>query len=228
MKNTTTIELDAGNYAALLKESFAWRYENNQDLWSHENALRMSAEYISRFLPSDVHSKVLDIGIGVGDNIKPLLELGHHVTGLDIVIPHAWDELRRYWGNNIELIHTEFLNWDGPKNIFDMVTDLGCLHHQLPSQYGLYLEKIKYHLKPGAYLCLCVYEEPDKYVETGRMDKTDHNRLAKNFTQKELTILLAGYGFNVKAVEHILRPALKQNYLVLVTETVHYPAEIRT
>jgi cyclopropane fatty-acyl-phospholipid synthase-like methyltransferase len=208
----------ANDYLELLKTSFEWRYRTGNDVWSHEKALRAVTAWLLEHMDGHPPLKVLDVGIGTACNTTAVLEAGHHVTGIDLIEPPVWESLRQRWGDALTLICSPFQEWQGPKQAFDFALDLGCLHHQHPAEYSSYLRKVAAHLKPQGRFGLCVYEEPGENTEHGRMETTDHGRLAKCFTLVEAGELLASAGFKVRAVQRIHRPALDRVYLALVGE----------
>lgn len=210
--------IDPDDYASTLRRSFTWRYEKGQDVWSGEVALRRAADVLFAHLPTG--GSLLDIGIGSAANVLPLLQAGHTVTGVDIVTPANWSQLRADWARQLTLIEANFLDWAGPEASFDMVSDLGCLHHQLPAQYMLYLQGIGRLLRADGRLGLCVYEEVESGRDTGRMQTTDHGRLAKTFTEGELLTLLASCGFQPIDIARVERAADLPPYLTVVATRV--------
>jgi SAM-dependent methyltransferase len=203
-----------GDYAATLRRSFSWRYAQGQDVWSGESALHAAAAALFAHLPAG--GTLLDIGIGSGANVAALLAAGHPVTGVDIVTPPNWADLRAAWGTQLTLVECDFLDWEGPAGAFDMVSDLGCLHHQRPDDYGPYLHKIRRLLRAGGRLALCVYE--DVGADVGSLATTDHGRLAKNFAETELRTLLSASGFALVALIRIARADGLPPYLAVVAE----------
>lgn len=207
---------ESDDYASTLRRSFTWRYLQGQDVWSGEAALHAAAAWLFGRLPAG--GTLLDIGFGSGANVQPALVAGHAVTGIDIVTPANWADLRTRWGAQLRLIESDFLVWEGEAGAFDMVSDLGCLHHQRPDDYLPYLRRIGRLLRRDGRLGLCVYEEVVEAGEVGRMQTTDHGRLAKNFTEEELRRLLASAGFRIAELDRIVRAVGLPPYLVVVAQ----------
>lgn len=205
---------DSDDYASTLRRSFAWRYSQGQDVWSGEAALHEAAAWVFGHLPEG--GQLLDIGFGSGANVQSVLAAGHAVTGIDIVAPANWGELRARWGSRLTLIEADFLSWEREPGGFDLVSDLGCLHHQQPENYLPYLRKIGRLLRGDGRLGLCVYEEAVEVADVGRMQTTDHGRLAKNFTEAELARLLDAAGFDILESHRTGRAAGLPPYLTVV------------
>jgi SAM-dependent methyltransferase len=205
-------------YAETLRRSFRWRYHNAQDVWSSEPALQQAARWIFNHLPHSTVCDVLDIGIGAATNVTPLLHAGHRVYGLDIVTPPNWPELRQRWSSQLDLIEADFLSWDARGARFDLVCDLGCLHHQLPDNYLTYLHRVRAVLQANARFGLCVYEDISPDVTAGSIQTTDHGRLAKTFVAAELLDLLSTVGLEVADTFRVMRAAALPPYLVVLAQ----------
>ena len=210
-----------GAYEDVLRRSFTWRYAENQDVWTHEDALHKIGALAADVLDAIGGRRILDVGIGNGSAATGLLAAPDRtLTGLDIVRPSGWDDLAARYGDRIELVESGFLTWEPPAAPFDLVIDMGCYHHQAPDDHAAYLSRARTLTAPGGRLVLCVYGlEPDAPQPVAR-DETDHGRLSFHFTPEALRSRLEEAGFAVDRIHRVERPALEAHYLVAVAEPV--------
>ncbi|MEL7240361.1 MAG: class I SAM-dependent methyltransferase [Planctomycetota bacterium] len=162
--------------------------------------------------------RILDIGIGNGAHAEAILsDQTRRLTGIDIVTPPVWPDLRDRFGDRIELHEADFLGWAPSSDAFDFVMDLGCYHHQAPEAHAPYLEKIRALTTRRGRFLLCVYGAEPEAASAVSEEKTDHGRLSYRFTPDALEARLADAGFESIELKRVERPSLREHYLVAVS-----------
>jgi len=98
-------------------------------------------------------TKVLEVGCGFGGNLRPFLDLGCQVTGVDILessIERAKIELNIEGRNNLELITSDIYDIDYFKQQFDVIIMKDTLEH-IPNQ-ELFLSLLETFLKSNGVI----------------------------------------------------------------------------
>ena len=206
---------DRNEYRHVLTSSFEWRYREQRDVWSEEPALGSAADRLFRFITSKP-SHVLDIGTGRGDRLLPLVESGHQVLGLDLLAHRRWSEFEHAGKGRLRFEQANFLDWSWSGSAFDFIMDLGCFHHQHPSEYPLYLEKVAELLRPDGLFALCIYLESNVQAHTGRVELTNHGRVGKYFTCQEICDVLTRSNLKPIMFEEVGRQPPLGAYLLVV------------
>jgi cyclopropane fatty-acyl-phospholipid synthase-like methyltransferase len=207
-----------------LRESFTWRYSEGQDVWTNETALSKVAAIAVNEMVQNSSVQILDIGIGNGAHVKEILEDENRtLTGLDIVTPPAWPELKQKYQDRISLIEGDFMSWgeDEPSAVassFDLILDMGCFHHQLPEVHKNYLLKARRLLSPGGTFVLCVYGINGESDDSRKQEQTDHKRLAFYYSTDGIEEQLNSCGFEVSSIATVMRPELDEHYLVAISK----------
>lgn len=201
-------------YGEALTKSFEQRYQRGEDFWTGEDALQQAAFLLCDRLQNRGKGLLLDIGIGAGTAVEPFLERGNRIVGVDLHRNEAWPGLTRKWGDRLQFVKTNYLDWQGWKHKFDAVLDNGCFHHQHPDHYEAYLRKIKEHSKPGALLSLCVCLESEPDLSEGRIEYVEMGRIDKSFQIDELRELMKANGFQWLEGRRIQREMMDTKYLV--------------
>jgi malonyl-CoA O-methyltransferase len=76
------------------------------------------------------NSTVLEIGCGTGRHTQRLAEAGNHITGLDISAGMLEKARAKMPGNNVRLIHADFMTYDGLNpDQFDMALASLVIEH---------------------------------------------------------------------------------------------------
>ncbi len=89
--------------------------------------------YISEVFPVNKETTILEIGCGEGGNLRPFLELGCKVTGVDIM-PHRIAEAERYFADhpqrsNLTLIADDMYNRTEADGTFDVIIMRDVIEH---------------------------------------------------------------------------------------------------
>ena len=114
--------------------------------------LKYVIPYITELMPINVETKVAEIGCGEGGNLKPFLDLGCKVVGIDL---SAWkiSEGEKLFENhplkqNITLIAKNIYDiTESPELKFDLIVMRDTLEH-IPNQEK-FMEHLKIFLKPN-------------------------------------------------------------------------------
>lgn len=81
-------------------------------------------------------SRVLEVGCGYGGNLLPFLEIGCHVTGVDIR-PYSIERAKEYLDiqnrTNLELVCSDIYEAEGLENSFDVIFMKDTIEH-IPNQ----------------------------------------------------------------------------------------------
>lgn len=195
-----SIELpEPDKYRSTLLESFQWRYSNKRDSWSPgksgDRGLDGGYSMMLKSAPAHSGFRILDIGAGTGERLAQYAPAGCVVVGLDLISQPLWPALSKAYEGTLTFEEGDFFTWTPPDFEFDVIIDSGILHHQHPSTYERYLEKVRAILAPRGTFGILVYKEQSEQPE-GSMQTTDHGRLCRNFTEDELSHLLSSSGFD--------------------------------
>lgn len=184
-KESKSIMVDkASTYEQILFHSFAARYRAQKDSWTRESAQRNAARFLLESLPGDRPHHLLDIGTGRGVDLELFLKAGHHATGIDIMNIPDWDALRTTWGQQVTLVCTSFQAFQTNQR-YTAALDAGCLHHQDPSEYPAYLQKLHDLLLPGARCVFSVFT-PDDESSPGEVFVLDDQRVNRVLSIAEM------------------------------------------
>jgi hypothetical protein len=95
------------------------------------------------------------------------------------------------------------------------------MHHQHPTLYSAYLNKIHKLMKFDSYLALNVYAEMDQSKAQGQIKYTDNERICKYFTRSEISVLLRTKGFRILETELIYRHNVDEYYLLIIAQKIN-------
>ncbi|MFG2357866.1 class I SAM-dependent methyltransferase [Streptomyces sp. NPDC048521] len=205
-------------YDDVLYAAFERRYQQGEDSWSDEGAMRRLVPLLSRHLePRAAH--VLDLGAGRGPDTLALLEAGHRVTATDLLRLPDWDAIERRWGDRVTFLRGDITELDLPEGEFDAVVDNGVLHHQDPAHYTEYLAAVHRSLRPGGLLAVSLFTTVDKR-SAGVLNRAEDGRLSRWFTDDEAQSLLNAAGFRTLASEQVGRKLAGLAYLLVVASAV--------
>ncbi|WP_340613301.1 class I SAM-dependent methyltransferase [Xenorhabdus thailandensis] len=202
------LKLMAREYEKILRSDFLASYLEKRDSWTEEAAMQQASIILHSQLAHK--SDVLDIGAGRGRDTQYLLSQGHHVTAVDLVELPEWSSLTQRFGNQVQFHTTPVTELTG-EALFDGVLDNGCLHHQHPDEYAIYLKRVHTLLRPTGIFTLSVFESEG----TGRLYVNQAQRLYREFTESELKKLLHAAHFTLVSEHRVPRPAMGLNYLVI-------------
>jgi SAM-dependent methyltransferase len=112
---------------------------SNLDLYFKEQYTTCK-NYIIPFIEQkkkfNTSTRVLEVGCGYGGNLLPFLEMGCHVTGVDIR-PHSIERAKEYLDiqnrTNLELICSDIYEAEGLENSFDVIFMKDTIEH-IPNQ----------------------------------------------------------------------------------------------
>jgi len=122
----------------------------------YEKLSPFSKKVFSSVKPGD---RVVDVGCGVGRNIRRFMELGCSVIGVDQSIS-SLRRIRRI-DSEIELVNASVFNLPFNDEVFDVVTSVGVLHHTGDARRA-FVELARI-LKPGGTLYLSIYRKYGTY-----------------------------------------------------------------
>lgn len=207
----------SSKYHSVLEASFASWYDRGRDAWSSEQAMRGAARYLLAQLAPGVPHHVLDIGTGRGRDVELFLEAGHRSTGVDVVELEDWAALRARWGDRVTLIKCAFQELQTDQR-FTAALDVGCLHHQEPSDYPAYLVKLHTLLVPGAPCVFSVFTPNDTQAERGDVLTLPDRRINRELTEREMQTCLSAAGFTWREAHRWPRDKIEGCYLVILCE----------
>lgn len=198
--------MDTGRkeYFRVLRNAFAKHYREQSDEWTRDAAMRVLPALVQGYLKLPAGTRVLDIGCGCGADVEYLARIFSHAAGVDLYAHDDWSAIegRR---PNAAFHATAFLRFtaDTP---FDLVLDNGCLHHQHPDEYDLYLKHLAGLLSREGYLVLSTFksDRQGEFID-------GNGRLHRYFSDAELHGLLSASGFGV-VHEHDIYRITKGDY----------------
>lgn len=203
-------------YEQILFGSFAARYRTQKDSWTAERAQRNAARWLLQCLPAARSHHVLDIGTGRGVDLKLFLRAGHRATGIDITDTPDWEELRAAWGEKVTLVRTSFQSFKTTQR-YTAALDAGCLHHQEPSAYPEYLQRLHALLLPGARCVFSVFA-PDDESLPGEVHVMEDQRINRVLTVGEMREYIETAKFRWIDCQHWRRDVVAGYYLGILVE----------
>ncbi|MXN73967.1 methyltransferase domain-containing protein [Burkholderia sp. 4701] len=202
------------NYPDLLFNSFRSSYDELQDIWSDEPAMRLVVPVLGDHLHPDSH--VLDVGAGRGRDSLALFAAGHRVTAIDLIVTPEWQTIERDTKGRVRFIEGDLSSVALPDR-YDAVLDNGCLHHQHPDAYLAYLRRLWDHTVEGAWLAVSFFTPaPAVHAPKGRLWTKHDGRLTRDFTTAEACELLASAGWRVERTLPIARASDAHHYLLVI------------
>lgn len=202
------------DYPDLLINSFRSSYDEQQDIWSDEPAMREVVPALLAHLHADSH--VLDVGAGRGRDTLALVAAGHRVTAIDLVATPEWQAIERDAGGRVRFIEGD-LSGVALADGYDAVLDNGCLHHQHPDAYPAYLRRLWDHAVAGAWLAVSFFTPaPAVDAPSGRLWTKHDGRLTRDFTTAEACALLESAGWRIERTLPIARASDAHHYLLVI------------
>ncbi|MDC0253579.1 class I SAM-dependent methyltransferase [Bacteriovoracales bacterium] len=187
-------------YQNVLLKAFTKQYLERSDEWTHESEMRIVPYLIQKELKVKSDIQVLDIGCGAGHDMEYLARFYKLVVGVDLFShPRCFQVLKK--NKNVIFFKDNFMDLKISQK-FGLILDNGCFHHQHPSEYKKYLEKINSLMLKESVLVLSTFNEEDNPISKSN-DKfiDDNGRIHRYFNDQELKALLEGQG--LKVIKHI-------------------------
>ncbi|WP_338885433.1 class I SAM-dependent methyltransferase [Xenorhabdus sp. TH1] len=204
-------------YEKTLYCSFKQYYKEGRDSWSGAEASRKTTLKLLSLLKNA--SSVLDIGCGRGLESKVIADQGHKVLALDIIDSFEFID---YDSLNIEFKHGNFLDNNIIFEKFDAILDNGCFHHQHPSLYLIYLEKVYGCLKDEGFFAISIFATEDENQDKGNVYLHQDGRLGKEFSASEIMGLFLQDKFSLYYLERYIRDNFPlPNYLCIFQKNNH-------
>jgi len=129
------------------------RHQNRQKYFQEQvyTTGKYVIPYIQTVMNVRPETRVLEIGCGEGGNLKPFLDMGCNVVGIDI-LPNKIENARSYYKehpfiHNLQLIVKDIYEVEAGENfVFDLIIMRDTIEH-IPDQ-DRFLEHLKNFLKP--------------------------------------------------------------------------------
>lgn len=97
------------------------------------------------YLP--IHSHVLDLGCGPGQDSRHLRRQGFHVVGLDLTYPFL--QAARRWSPKLALVHADMTHLPFASNMFDGIWAAASCMHISKTQFKTLLRHLHILTRPG-------------------------------------------------------------------------------
>ncbi|NPE52178.1 MFS transporter [Dickeya dadantii] len=211
MKKSDVVEQipEFGEYQQTLYASFDQHYKEGRDGWSGAEASRKTTLKLLGLLKRS--SSVLDIGCGKGIESKVIAEQGHKVLGIDIIDSFEFPPDRTL---DLNFRVGNFLGDSLVFEKYDAVLDNGCFHHQHPSLYITYLQKVYDCLNDDGFFAISIFATEDERQDKGEIYVHKDGRLGKEFSASEIMALFSQAGFTACYQERYIRDNIPlPNYL---------------
>ena len=197
--------IDPNEYLDLMTRAFVSHYADHSDVWTDDPQMRALAIAIAELGTAQRDARVLDIGCGIGRDVEFFARAGAQAVGIDIVSHASWEAIARDCaGARFEAV--DFLHFDATE-LFDVVVDNGCFHHQHPEHRRQYLERVVELLAPQGWFVLSTFENDQ---QSSIVD--DRGRIHTYYTESKLHAQLDGVGLRVEREEHVWRPKHQDHY----------------
>ena len=162
------------------------KYINNSSLWGKS----ILDNDIKKYLKLLEGKKVLDLGIGEGQNSITLSELGYNVTGVDCS-KKALDICKNK-SSNIKLVESDIRNFDIEQNEYDFIMSRCVLHFLHKNDAYNIIKNIKNNLKPSGLVFISVFSTDDPSLKL-KIKTTDFETLENNVFHKVLDDTYSSY-----------------------------------
>ncbi|KKB35045.1 class I SAM-dependent methyltransferase [Bacillus thermotolerans] len=204
------------DYNAILEQSFKKSYEEGLDLWTKDQFLNDHVKKYAELIGNHTPRKVLDIGTGKAQNSHVFLEEGHEFTGIDIAEQKEWKVIKSNFPEKAKFFKVNFLEWEGYKEEFTDVLDVGCLHHQEYRKIPEYFKKINELLTEDGkfFLIVAAFEEDKLDQRLHRVEKLPSGKIRNRFNTCELHCLLNEV-FDIESMQRIHNKK-RNRYLIKV------------
>jgi len=169
----------------------SWTYwitkEPNSLPWRRESP----PEPLQRLLSTRVPGRALDIGCGTGETTGFLAQNGYEVTGIDFLKRPLFLAKQRSCdlGVTAQFLQADVIKWEG-NGPYDLIVDMGCLHHLDGPESEIYRSKISHWLSRGGDYFLVHFVKRDKFdwrpIGPRRRSRVEINRLFRPFLREFL------------------------------------------
>ncbi len=170
------LQIDLARRNASMKWFFDWKAEGFDDV---HLALMESKTAITKVLPENGISRVLDLGVGTGLELFALVERfpDVHVTGVDISPNMLSYIAKRPFADKVTCIVGDFFTVDFGEG-YDVVISSSALHHFAPADKERLYAKTAKSLRPGGW-----FVNADEFVDTVE-EMEEHYQFYLEHTEK--------------------------------------------
>lgn len=192
-----------------------------KDFQNYKKMVLKDLKYYNRYLK--IHSRILDLGCGLGCTAVPLSALGYKVVGIDndIKVVEAAKQNAKNFGKDIKIIRGDILRADKifKKNSFDVCLSGGLLEH-------FNKDKIRKTIKQQLRIApLVIASMPVKtkrtmkhygFTEKTALNNISHDGIYRNFWSKNEWVSDVLKEFNV--IKHFVK---KTNPIIGNFDEIH-------
>lgn len=185
-------KIATSDYATVLRQSFDGAYQRDQDTaWTEDLDLRsIPSLLIDHLKPTINFGNYLDIGCGRGDDVVAMAQHFECTVGVDLFVHPCW-ESQRQTCPNVEFNGTTFVDFRSERQ-FDLITDIGCFHHQEEATDDRYFAAVQEFLTPTGVYAVALYEADPG---CSRVEVAPDGRLHRYFSDDHAKKLLRDAGF---------------------------------
>ena len=187
-----------------------------QARWMTESVAEEVTDFILDLVGASSETSFLEPGVGTGLNVRPLVNRGYPVTGVDIS-KEMLDQFRQKFEavpRNLTLIHADASQLPFPHQCFDVVLTVHMLH--TVSDWRTFLDDIERVLKPDGF-----YLNARWVIPPARMEFLHHFReisTTYQYTQKIKKLEAAIAEIDVE--NYFCNKGYRSDYLIANTWTV--------
>ncbi|MCF4970440.1 class I SAM-dependent methyltransferase [Nostoc sp. CMAA1605] len=137
----------------------------DQTRWLTESIAEEVVDFIIRLVNATPETSFLELGIGTGLNVIPLVKRGYSVTGID-ASQAMLEQLKQKLHTippNLQLIHADASQLSFPNQSFDVVLTVHMIHTVL--DWKVFLDEIERVLKPQGYYLNAQWITPPARME---------------------------------------------------------------
>jgi 2-polyprenyl-3-methyl-5-hydroxy-6-metoxy-1,4-benzoquinol methylase len=186
-------------------------YSNLSELYQVRTRPMIRDKYLLPLLELPQGSKIIDMGMGTGHDMKTLAEAGYHVTGVDMtpaMYRIATEKLNAY--SNVTLFQANTEELQPPQRLYDgLISALEIFHH--PDLYAI-LQRYSDHLRANGVFVLVtnhplrniLMHPPEGYFGEGLVweDWGDHGNVPKYYwTLKTYFSAIQQAGLTIKSID---------------------------
>lgn len=142
----------------------SWTYWITKEKYSLPWRRESPPEPLQKLLSTRVPGRALDIGCGTGETTVFLAQSGYEVTGIDFLERplHLAKQSSRVLGVTAQFLLADVVKWKG-NGSYDLIVDMGCLHHLNGPESEIYRNKIKHWLRRRGVYFLVHFVKRDKF-----------------------------------------------------------------